>query len=453
MARQCWLRPILLATGLLLMVVCGEAARAEDAVVVGPPVPAAGGAQPPKNDASGSDSGAPARNFNSTRNVEDKVREQRRRRNGLFDFGIRDALLRLDDRIYEATHLRLAASYTMLYQHAYAGDGPRDAAGGDFDLVGTWEVIRRGGKTTGALVGELEGRHRLGTVIPPAGLVTTIDSLWTTTSGFNVQDFALIQFYWRQDLLNDRLRLRFGKLSSYSTFFGNRLNSSSLFFVNFAFSDNPAVFMPGNGLGLHATWNFSPRWSASFGIQNANAVKTEIDPSTVRHGEYWYALQAQYRATIRGLGEGTYRVGTWYTAPRQTADTPAGGGGVLSIDQELGKKLIGFVRYEYQGQNLLNPEVERAALTGTMMALRGGVGISSLIPAFPDDYMGIALAWGTPADSPLGESRARDSVVAEIFYRLQLESASQLSLSLQVIRSSTIYDQVAVLSVRYRLEF
>jgi hypothetical protein len=206
--------------------------------------------------------------------------------------------------------------------------------------------------------------------------------------------------------------------------------------------------MPGNGLGLHATWDFSPRWSVSGGIQNANAIKTEFDPSTLRHGEFWYALQVNYRATIRGLGQGTYRLGGWYTAPRQLADTPAGGGTVLSIDQELGQRLIGFLRYEYQGEELLNPEVQFDALTSTESTLRLGLGLSSPIAALPDDYLGIGLAWGEPAGR-----LARESYVGEIFYRSQLETASQLSLSLQVIESSTIFDRVFVLSVRYRLEF
>ena len=47
----------------------------------------------------------------------------------------------------------------------------------------------------------------------------------------------------------------------------------------------------------------------------------------------------------------------------------------------------------------------------------------------------------------------KDAFVGEVFYRSQLESASQLTLSLQAIRSSTIYDEVLVFSVRWRLEF
>ena len=87
-------------------------------------------------------------------------------------------------------------------------------------------------------------------------------------------------------------------------------------------------------------------------------------------------------------------------------------------------------------------------MTGTESALRAGLGIEGPIQGLPNDYLGVAGAWGTPAGP-----HVKDTFVAEIFYRLQLESANQLSLSVQAIRSSTVYDRVWVLSVRYRIEF
>ncbi len=394
------------------------------------------------------DDAAPPVAFTSSKNIEDKLQEARQDRKGLFNFGLRDLAVAVDQKLYAATRIRFAGMYTAVYQRASTGNGPRDASGGDLDVIATWDALRRGDRTTGAVEVALEARHGFGGEITPSALSTTIDSLWSTISGFNVQTFFPVQFYWRQDLLNNRLHIRVGKVSGYSTFFGNRINSSSLYFMNYAFSDNPAVFFPGNGLGLHATWDFSKRWSASFGIQNANGVKTEFDPSTLELGEFWFAGQVNLRTRIRGLGEGTYRLGTWWVMARDENDAPPGAGTVLSIDQELGKKVIGFLRYEYQGQDLLTPEVEFEALTATRSALRLGVGITGFFKRLPDDYMGVALAWGDPADS-----LAKDTAIGEVFYRLQLESASHLTASLQVIRSSTVFDTVYVLGLRYRIEF
>ena len=391
---------------------------------------------------------APPPDFVSTRNVEDKLEEARRSRVALFDFGARDASLRFERRLYDATRIRVAGIYTVLSQHATDGDGPRSATGGDVDIIATWDAVKRGDKIVGALDVALEGRHKYWTKIPPASLSQTIDSLWTTTSGFNVQTFFPVQIYWRQSWQGGRWRMRIGKLSPYATFFGNRINSSSLFFVNYGFADVPAVFMPGNGVGVHVSHDLSKHWTVHVGIQNANGLKTRIEPSTLRFGEFWYAVQVDYKSKIRGLGEGTWRLGGWYVNGREVAKTKDGFGTVLSIDQELGKRVIGFLRYEFQGQSLLSPEIRRDALTATEWALRAGFGFPGPFRRLPDDFLGIGAAWGSPSRIPV-----RDSFVGEIFYRFQLESSAQLSVSAQAIRSSTVFREVFVFSFRLRVEF
>lgn len=391
---------------------------------------------------------APPADFVSHQNIANQIDEARRSRKSLFDTGLRDRVLKLEERIYRRTRIRFAATYTVIYQRASRGSGPLDAAGGDFDLLGTWEAFGAKGSNAGTLNAAFEGRHRLGTEFAPSGLSTTIDSLWTTVAGFNQQDFSLIQVYWAQELLRGRLRIKVGKLSPYSSFFGNRVNSSSTMLLNYAFADNPAVFMPSNGYGLHVRYDFNECWKCVAGVQDANAVKTELDPSSLEQGEFWYAFQLQHEREIRGLGKGTYRLGLWYVDPRTEADQPSGTGTVLSIDQELGEKWLAFLRYEYQGSNLLTPDVELQALTGTESCLRVGALRFGPFRRFPDDIVGIGFAWGTPADSA-----AKQSFVGEVLYRFQIQDAAQLSLSLQVIESSTIYDRVLVGSLRYRVTF
>ena len=390
----------------------------------------------------------PGREFVAGDNIRDVFRENRRPREARIDLGVHRFALGLEDRIYQRTRIRFSASYTMVYQHAFDGSGPRDALGSDLDVVAGWAPVGRKGRNQGGLEMKLQGRYKIGTEIAPSGLSTTIDSLWPTVDGFGIEPFSLTQLYWSQDLLGDRLRVLFGNLSPYSTFFGNRINSSSLFFFNYAFSDNPAVFFPGNGLGLHVIYNFSSRWTLAVGVQNANGIKTEIDPSTVEQGEFWYAAEVDFSPHIRGLGPGTYRLGAWSVDPREQAGTGGGQGFVISIDQQFAKRLIGFLRYEFQGAGLVTREVDLQSLTGTKQALRFGVGFEGPIPALPHDYLGVGLAWGEPSDSP-----AEDSYIGEIFYRTQLTDSSHLTVGLQAIQSSTIFDQVAVFSARYRFEF
>jgi hypothetical protein len=295
-------RPILLLVGLLALAFWPTHAHADEAPLAAAPGELGKTIDLASRSAKPAASPAPPTNYVSGKNIGDTLGAARSDLASIFDFGLRDTRLRLDEQIYKATRMRFSGILTLLYQSASEGEGPREAAGGDLDILATWDAVQRGGKTTGTLEAALEGRHRLWTDITPSALSTTIDSLWTTTSGFNTQPFSLVQIYWRQSLWNGRFRFMVGKLSGYSTFFGNRINSSSLFFVNYAFSDNPAVFFPGNGLGLHTVYELSPKWTFAVGIQNANGVKTEFDPSTLRYGEFWFAAQADYRTRIRGLG-------------------------------------------------------------------------------------------------------------------------------------------------------
>ncbi len=389
----------------------------------------------------------PERGFASGADVSDTLREIRKSREGRFDLGVSRFVGRIEDRIYRKTPIRFAAAYTMVYQHASDGSGPRDALGSDFDLIARWDAIGRKACNQSALEVRFESRYKIATRIAPSGLSTTIDSLWPTVSGFGRQDLSLTQVYWKQDFLGDRLQVRLGKVSASATFFGNRLNDASLFFFNFAFSDSPEVFLPGNGLGLHARYRVNKCWTVVAGMQNANGVKTEIDPSSIEKGEFWYAGQIEYRRKIRGLGFGTWRLAGWHSDAREGV-SGAGAGTVLSIDQELSKKAVAFLRYGFQGSGLISEIVEIQSLTGTEQALRIGCGFQGPIPAWSDDYAGVALGWGRPSNS-----LARDSYVGEVFYRSQLTDTSHVSLSVQFIRSSTVFEAVTVFSVRWRAEF
>ena len=400
-----------------------------------------------KADPAATGSGAPPEEFTSGNLVGDTLRDLRRRDRAWFNLGLRDAAVRFEDMVEERIGLRFGAAYTMLYQGADRGSGPKESWGGDLDIVGIWKPKRQRKGWEGSLQIGMEGRHRIATDIPPQSLSKTIDSLWPTVSGFNEQRFSLIQLYWGQDLFRGRMRIRIGKISPYF-FFGNRLNDASTAFLNASFSDSPAVFFPGNGFGVQVRYNLGKDWIVRGGIQNANGIKTEFSPESLDKGEFWYGFEIEKRVNIRRLGHGRYRLGFWYVDPRADAGTGDGAGTSISIDQEIGPKVLVFFRSAAQGASLITPDVQEDSLTATKRALRVGFGVDGPIRSQPDDYFGFAIAWGKPS-----AALARNSIVAESFYRLQLTEATHFSVSLQAIRSSTIFEQVFVLGLRLRVEF
>ena len=92
-----------------------------------------------KADPAATGSGAPPEEFTSGNLVGDTLRDLRRRDRSWFNLGLRDAAVRIEEMVEKRIGLRFGAAYTMLYQGADRGSGPKDAWGGDLDIVGIWK--------------------------------------------------------------------------------------------------------------------------------------------------------------------------------------------------------------------------------------------------------------------------------------------------------------------------
>ncbi len=139
--------------------------------------------------------------------------------------------------------LSFGAEYTVLYQHASRGAGPRNAAAGDLDFFARWRAFGEEEVDAGILRLYVETRHRIGTRLAPYNLSKGLGTLNPTTTGFTEQPVAVTQLYWEQDLARGRVHLRLGKMDPAIYFFGNRINNVNIYFVSFPYSDNPAVFV------------------------------------------------------------------------------------------------------------------------------------------------------------------------------------------------------------------
>ena len=93
--------------------------------------------------------------------------------------------------------LNLGLAYTALWQGATEANGPKTAAGGDFDFFGTWHLFGQEGRSAGVFGFATEQRHNFGG-IPPSDLNKSIGSVLRTTNGFNTFDFTLRQLWWEQ---------------------------------------------------------------------------------------------------------------------------------------------------------------------------------------------------------------------------------------------------------------
>ncbi len=377
--------------------------------------------------------------------VTQQLEEAKRKHAGIFEHDpislIGSWWRELDEKLAESIGLDLGLAYTIVYQRATEAQGPRDAAGGDLDFFGTWRLLGDEEEGNEGKIGFFtETRHSY-TSIPPAELASSIGSLWKTTDGFDIQAFSLTQLWWEQHLLNDRVIARVGKIDQGNLININRLKSDDLFFLNQAFSGNPALPFPGTGLG--AAIALVPTdllyILASFGDANGNKETAGFD-TFFDDAEYITAVEVGLRPLFKKIWRGNYRFTFWHIDEREKAGVPSGKGLALSFDQEVTQSVMALLRYGYADDG--GTEVRHI--------LSGGVGIKDPFGS-TDDFLGVGVAWGEPQDRAL-----RDQYVAEAFYRIQVTPNIRLTPGFQLIVNPSENpndDLIGVFEVRLRLAF
>jgi porin len=336
----------------------------------------------------------------------------------------------------------------VLYQNATEGANKTEAAVGDFDFIGTWQLRgRNGDKNPGFLGFKTQLRHKF-TSISPAQLDDSIGSLWPTTKGFNKQDFHLTQLWWEQVIAEDRLSVRAGQIDVADFFDSYRFRSADRYFSNYAFSDNPTISFPKSGIGL--VFNYTPNkfLFGTIGLSAANGRKIDFGQqsfksnieSFFKDNEYFTAFEFGVKPRFASLGLGTYQVTVWHRDESMSQGLPGGQGLALSFEQEIGNGVVPFLRCSFSDSDG----------TGVKQIVSSGVGIEGVFGR-DEDVFGIGLAWGKPRNGDL-----REQFVSEVFYRIQISEHIQLTPGYQVIfypSNASDENAVGVLDLRLRLFF
>lgn len=361
---------------------------------------------------------------------------------GLFpnapDAWIKREWRKLAQLLDERARIEVSLAYTMVYLHATESLGARDAFAGDFDFSGKWRLL---GDPDAWAMGTLfyQAEQRAATTPSPANLGSEIGSLVPLTDGFNEQDFALVQLYWEQRLAEQRVILRLGKINLNNLVSTNRLANDNIYFLNSTFSARPEIAMPSNPLGGTASYRPNDFFYIGAAVSNAYGKKTTSGFSYAGDGEYFFAVETGVTPTFEGLGKGTYRLTYWYKDAVERTDSPHGQGIALSMDQEVGDRLIAFSRIGYSDGDL-KPAQALASL---------GLGVEEPLGR-KDDFAGVAAGWNDPNSSLEG---SRQQYVMEAFYRLQLTPTMQLTPDVQLIFDPSNNDEtdlIAVFGVRLR---
>lgn len=343
--------------------------------------------------------------------IDNNLRDVRESRDEVFFYQpFQKTLIRWGEfwqTVNEKSGLSMGFAHTSLYQVATKGsyDGAGDGGSGSLDVFGRLNLmqsdVQRGLLNKGVIGFAANYQHQIG-AISPADLGDSLGSLWGTASGFGVRDFSFVEWWWQQYMWDERLAFRVGKIDLSGIFDVYRFNSSDHFFVNAAFSDNPTIPFPSNGLGTVLRWNLGHDLFVIAGWGEAEGRKTETVETSTNPSDAWFSASTLgWNPEIKGLGRGLYQLTLWHTNQRSGSTKPSATGYSVIIQQEVGNGWTPFARVAYSDDVVVDT---KNIVTGGVV--REGMGSRE------HDRFGMAVAWGEPHDSSY-----REQWTAELFYR------------------------------------
>lgn len=433
-----------------------------------------------------------------TRNPDDitnRLKQEAKRKDTLLRTPGLDRMLRpwneFKDQIYDDYGLAFGVFYTALYQKADASlvdangqSGPDEASGGILGIAGTWELLGRDTQHPGSLGFRLQDRHRMG-AIPPQNLGPDIGSLWLTGTAFNEFDMSLVELYWDQHIIKDRLAFRFGKTIPFAIHDYFKYKSPVSGFQDSNFTLNSSIAWVGFGLGAVGLVRPTSDIYVLGGIYDAKGKQSRAGfDSFFNDGEHFTIadigwdpgyLDPARKVSIGPIEVSDYHITLWHRDSVEKAMTPEGWGFTVFLEHRIGN-ILPFFRYGYsEGIGGGSP-----ALLDQMVA--GGFAIEDVFGQ-DNDVIGIGASWGrrdlgstvVPVSSPiivdvgddlinLGEFTdllqvdfgTVEQYSVEIFYRVQLTQEFQVTPSVQFIVDPAFNlaeDTITVLGVRGRAEF
>ena len=327
--------------------------------------------------------------------------------------------------------------YTTLYQRVTDSLGRDHAASGIFRSYGEWTVFGRGSSTTGSLVFRVEHRHQVGTSATPFALGFEAGSTLPTAVAFNDFGWGVTNLYWQQRWFDGKLTGLIGQIdvTDFLDIYGmiNFLTA----FTNFAFSVNPAIAVPNQGLGAAVGGFASEHLYIVGALADANGDPTESGFDTFFNDhEYFKHLEVGWVSSFAKRYLDNIHLVVWHVDERTQAMVPDSWGLAFSATTFVDDRWMPFLRLGWSDGDAAALEASASLGLGRYFRQRG-------------DLLGVGLNWGRPTVGALD-----DQYTTELFYRLQFSSNFALTPDIQYIHHPALNpeeDHVFAFGIRARL--
>lgn len=349
-------------------------------------------------------------------------------------------------KINEDYGLTLGGDYQALYQLASDSLGKDEAAGGIIRLYGSWTLLGRNSNDKGSIVFKVENRHHLGTEITPSQLADEVGYAGLTAIVFSDAGSLLTNLYWQQALMHNRLAFVAGIVDAtdYLNLYG--LVNPWTDFSNLAFSTDPTIPVPNQGIGTALRFLMKDHWYLLGGLTDTNGDPSdpgESFRSFFDDREYFVHLEAGWISSYEDRFTDNIHLMIWQADERKAAGIPEGWGAAFSYSQRFNKRWLPFARIAYSdggGGGFL----ERSVSTGL-----------GYYPGERDEVLGFGINWGRPSELTFGPGLG-DQYTAELYYRFQLFQHVTVTPDIQYLKNpalNTAQSSIWVAGIRARLFF
>ncbi|MHC4213613.1 MAG: carbohydrate porin, partial [Planctomycetota bacterium] len=321
--------------------------------------------------------------------------------------------------IHDELGLSFNLDYQALYQYAEPSPGQDDAASGSFRFYGSWTLLGRDTNNTGSLVFKAEHRHRLGTQLDPQTLGAQAGSILPTGTMFNEfgnSSWGVTNLYWQQRLNEGRLSFVVGKVDPTDYLDVYALINPLSAFTNLAFSTNPTIAAPNQGLGAAMGVMVSDKMYVVTGFSDASGDPTDEGFDTFfNEREYFKHVEVGWTPSFERRYLDNIHITAWQVDERKKAMVPKGHGITFSATKFINDKWLPFFRAGYA-------DGDASLLQATV-----STGIGYYIKEHRD-LLGAGISWGEPSANELD-----DQYTAELFYRLQVAQNLAITPDIQLI--------------------
>lgn len=340
-------------------------------------------------------------------------------------------------RINENYGLQFNVDESILFQAVSESPSDSNAASGLVRIYGQWEPFPCA-CNCGQLVFKAEDRHRIGTDLTPFDLGFAAGSRLPTGTFFSDFDFSVTNLFWKQYFLDERWAFAVGRIDVTDFVDVYAMINPLTHFLNLAFSTNPSIAVPNQGLGAIVGGMITDQLYMQAGMADANGQPTHSGFNTFfDESEYFSyvefgATTAQDRIYLDNI-----HATLWHTDDRVEAGTPEGWGVAISAQRFVCDRWLPFFRFGYSDGD--------AALMQTQFST--GLGLMRE----NKDVLGLGLSWGKPSDGTL-----REQFTSELFYRIQLTQGLAVTPDVQLIvdpARNPAADVLAFFGVRLRAVF